>query len=213
MVRSWIVAVVAVGVLSLPAACARAPGADSAHGAGSPEPARCTAGQTRLQVDRRAHPDDRAIARELGVTVGELQRHSALSEHAERLAVALNKNERETYADLEIVDEPDLRVVVYFTEDGEETVRPYVRCTPLEGFVEVRTVEASMEELRAAQEEAYRIVTEELGIRADSGINIQKNRVEIYVTDEERLEKAMSEAGVEMPEHVAVVEAGLARPS
>ena len=77
----------------------------------------------------------------------------------------------------------------------------------------MRTVEASMEELRAAQEEAYRIVTEELGIRADSGINIQKNRVEIYVTDEERLETAMSEAGVEMPEHVAVVEAGLARPS
>jgi hypothetical protein len=103
--------------------------------------------------------------------------------------------------------------VVYFTEDGDGTVRPYVRCTPLAGLVEVRTVEASMEELRAAQEEAYRIVTEELGIRADSGINIQKNRVEIYVTDEERLEQAMIEAGVGMPERVAVVEAGLARPS
>ena len=33
------------------------------------------------------------------------------------------------------------------------------------------------------------------------------------MNDEGRLEKAMSEAGVEMPEHVAVVEAGLARPS
>ena len=212
MLRSWIVAVLAFGILVL-AACGPPPIVDAGRGSGSAQPSPCSAEQTRLQVDRQAHPDERAIARELGVPVGEVQRHSALSEHAGRLAVALSRNERETYGSLEIVDKPELRIVVYFTGDGEETVRPYVRCTPLAGFVEIRTFEASIAELEAAQEEAYRIVTEELGIHADSGIDIRKNRVEIYVNDEERLEKAMSEAGVEMPEHVTVVEAGLARPS
>ncbi len=104
-------------------------------------------------------------------------------------------------------------MIAYFTRDGEGAVRPYVRCTPLAGHVEVRTVEASMEELEAAQGEAYRIITEELGIRATSDINITKNRVEIYVTDRGRLEAALRESGQEMPEHVAIVEVeGLARP-
>lgn len=192
----------------MPAACGRASDADRAHEA---RPARCTGEQTRLQVDRRAGPDDRAVARELGVPVEEIQRHSAVSDHAGKLGAALNANERETFAELEIVDELDLRVVVYFTEDGEETIRPYVRCTPLAGLVEVKTG-ASMEELSAAQNEAHRIA-EKLGVRANSDINITKNRAEIYVTDKERLEKAMSEAGVEMPEHAAVVEVdGLSRP-
>ena len=95
---------------------------------------------------------------------------------------------------------------MYSTGDGEETVRPYVRCTPLAGLVEVRTVGASIAELSAAHNEAHRIVTEELGVRANSDINITKNRVEIYVIDKEGLEAALREAGEEMPEHVAVVE-------
>jgi hypothetical protein len=79
--------------------------------------------------------------------------------------------------------------------------------------VEVRKVEVSMGKLEAAQDEAYRIVTEELGIRADSDIDITKNRAEIYVTDKERLEAALRESGQELPEHVAVVEVGgLAQP-
>lgn len=152
-------------------------------------------------------------AREEGISVEKFQRQDALSDDVGRLLASLNKDERETFAELEVEYGPKFRVITYFTRDGEETVRPYVRCTPLEGLVEVRTVEASMEELEAARNEAYRI-TEELGVRADSDINITKNRAEIYVTDKERLEVAVREAGVRMPEHVAVVEVeGLSRPT
>ena len=70
-----------------------------------------------------------------------------------------------------------------------------------------------MEELATAQNQAYRIVTEELGIRADSDINITKNRAEIYVTARGHLEAALRDSGQEMPEHVAIVEVEeLARP-
>jgi ribosomal protein L16/L10AE len=72
--------------------------------------------------------------------------------------------------------------------------------------VEVRTVEATIAELEAAQNEAHRTVTEQLGVRADSDMNITKNRARIYVTDEEGLENAMRQAGEELPEHLAVVE-------
>ncbi len=151
-------------------------------------------------------------AKEFGISVEEYQRQEARAAEVSRLWAELDKNERETFADLEIKYGRDFRVVVYFTRDGRETIRRYVRCTPLEGFVEVRTVEASIAELKAAQEEAGRI-TDELGIRADSGIDITKNRVEVYVTDAERLEAALRASGEELPEHVVIVEVeALARP-
>jgi hypothetical protein len=210
--RFWIVAVVAAGLVALAPACGPPPGMDNGREIGSAEPSPCPAEPTRPTVDRKVFPEERWAAREEGISVEKFQRQDALTDDAGRLGAKLDKNEPETFADLEIEYGPRFRVIAYFTREGEETVRPYVRCTPLEGHVEVRTVEASMEELSAAQNEAHRIV-EELGIRADSDTNITKNRVEIYVTDRARLEVALRESGQELPEHVAVVEVeGLARP-
>jgi hypothetical protein len=75
-------------------------------------------------------------------------------------------------------------------------------------------VEASLEELRAAHEEAIRIY-DELCIRTGgSDINITKNRVEVFVKDRERFEAKLHKAGMELPEHVAVVEVdSLIRPA
>ncbi len=124
----------------------------------------------------------------------------------------MDKKERDTFGELEIKYGHSFRVVAYFTRDGRETIRRYVRCTHLEGLVEVRMVEASIKELGAAQEEAGRI-TDRLGIRADSDIDITKNRVEVYATDAERLEAALRASGEELPEHVIIVEVeALARP-
>ena len=205
MGRFWLVAVVAVGLVAL-AACGPPPSVDDARGSGPPEPSPCPAERTQPPpVDRRVFPEERWAAREEGISVEKFQRQDALSDDVGRLGAALSRNEPDTYAELEVEYGPRFRVIVYSTGDGEETVRPYVRCTPLAGLVEVRTVEASIAELKAAQNEAHRI-TNELGVHANSDINITKNRAEIYVTDKEGLEKAMREAGLEMPEHVAVEE-------
>ncbi len=150
-------------------------------------------------------PEDRIIAKDLGISVEEFQRQEALAAQAGRLGVELHKKERNTFGDLEIKYGHTFRVVAYFTRDGRETIHRYVRCTPLEGLVEVRTVEASIRELGDAQEEAGRI-TDRFGIRADSDIDITKNRVEVYVTDAERLEAALRASGEELPEHVVIVE-------
>jgi hypothetical protein len=214
MTRSRMLAVLAIGLVALAAACGPPPSVDAGRGSGSPEPSPCPAEPTQPPpVDRRVFPEERMAARQEGISVEKFQRQEALGDEVARLAAALEKNEPDTYAELELDYGRKFRVIVYSTGDGEETVLPYVRCTPLEGFVEVRTVEASIAELKDAQNEAHRIVTEELGVRADSDINITKNRAEIYVTDKERLEAALRESGQELPEHVEVVEVGgLAQP-
>jgi hypothetical protein len=206
MGRFWIFAVLAFGIVAL-AACGPPPSVDSGRGSGSAEPSPCPAEPTQPPpVDRRVFPEEKWAAREEGISVEKFRRQEALvRDEVGRLAAALEKNEPDTYAELELDYGPRFRVIVYSTGDGEETVRPYVRCTPLAGHVEVRTVEATIAELKAAQNEAHRL-TDELGLRANSDINITKNRAEIYVTDKEGLEKAMREAGLEMPEHVAVEE-------
>ena len=209
----WLVAVVAARLVAPASACGPPPGVDNGRETGSAEPSPCPAELTQPTVGGKVFPEQRWAAREEGISVEKFRRQEALANAAGRLGAKLDKDEPETFADLEIEYGPRFRVTTYFTRDGEETVRPYVRCTPLAGHVEVRTVEASMEELATAQNQAYRIVTEELGIRADSDINITENRAEFYVTDRGHLEAALRDSGQEMPEHVAIVEVEeLARP-
>jgi hypothetical protein len=159
------------------------------------------------------NPDAKAYAKDFGVSDEEADRRLDLQDDTGSLGAKLEKNEPETFAGLESRHKPDYHVVVYFSRDGEQTIQPYVEGTPLERIVEVKMVEASLKELEAAQEEAGRIY-DELCLRAESGINITKNRVEVYVTDRERFMAALRRAGVELPEHVAVVEVeNLLRPS
>ncbi len=77
--RSWGVAVVAVGIVAVLAACGRAPSADRVHEAISPEITRCAAEQTRLRIHRRVWPEDRMAAKDLRISVEEFKRQQALA--------------------------------------------------------------------------------------------------------------------------------------
>ncbi len=74
-------------------------------------------------------------------------------------------------------------MVALFTRGGEQTIRPYVAGTPLESVVEVRQVDATLEELEAAQAEATSIY-ESRGVAFNSDIDVIQNRAEIYVPEE-----------------------------
>jgi hypothetical protein len=80
----------------------------------------------------------------------------------------------------------------------------YVQDGPLLDLIEVRTVDATLRELKRAQQEAGSIVSG-LGFRAASGINVFENRAEIYVGDRSRLEEALQESGQTLPAHVHIV--------
>ena len=95
--------------------------------------------------------------------------------------------------------------MVAFTRDGEETIAKYVQDGPLKDIIEVRTVDATLEELKRSQREAGSIVRG-LGFQAASGINVYENRAEIYVHDASRVEEGLQDSGQTLPAHVRIIE-------
>jgi hypothetical protein len=159
-------------------------------------------------VSGDALPEDaRAYAAEYGVSAQEALRRLELQVDVGDLRATLEANEAATFGDLEILHEPDFRVVAYFTRDGEQTVQRYVGGTPLEGIVETRQVGATLAELEAAQAEAISYY-EAQGVRFDSGIDVTRNRAEIYLAPSarERLDSTPQvQAARELPAPVVEV--------
>ena len=62
-----------------------------------------------------------------------------------------------------------------------------------------------MVELERSQMEAMNVVGE-VGIQAESGINVFQNLVELYVMDSGQLDAALERTGLALPDHVRVIE-------
>ena len=139
--------------------------------------------------------------------VGNLEkelRHAQLQDPVGPLQVELAVKEAGTFAGLWIEWEPEFRVVVLFTRDGEETIRPYIENRPFADDVEVRTARMTLVELQNAQAAANRAVSD-LGIAFGSRTNVKENRVELYVTDPVAVDKALREANTQLPDYVELV--------
>ena len=139
-----------------------------------------------------------------GVELLEAIRRITLQEPIGKLGATLESNEAGTLGGFWIQHEPEYRVVAAFTKDGEKTMAKYVQDGPLLDLIEVRTVDATLKELKRAQQKAGSIVRG-LGFQAASGINVFENRAEIYVRDRSRLEEALQESGQTLPAHVHIV--------
>jgi len=121
------------------------------------------------------------------------------------LGAELERKEMGTFAGLWIEHEPEFRVVIAFTENGEETIKKYVEeDSPLADEIELRTFEATHEELKAAQREAGQLL-DELGLFVSSAINIKENQAEVYVTDNRLFYKTLQEADAQLPDHVVAI--------
>lgn len=156
---------------------------------------------SKLVTEEQALEQDASMyATDFGVSVEEAKRRLELQDDVGELGAKLEANEVATYGGIEIVHQPEFRVVVYFTVGGELTIGPYVVGTPLEGIVEVRKVSATLKELEAAQEAAMGLY-EERGITVESDINVTQNRAEIYVTQADQAEAQL----VSLPPHVEVI--------
>ena len=135
-----------------------------------------------------------------------------LQDSVGELDADLLSNESGTFGGIWIQNEPEYRVVVAFTKDGEETVAKYVKDEALMSLIEVRTVEATYQDLMQSLREASWMVAE-LGFRSVSDINLFENRVEVYTPDRARMEEALQKNGKTLPAHVHIVERKLpARP-
>ena len=150
--------------------------------------------------------DARSYAEDFGVSLDEAIGRLAGQEAIDALDQELQSKESATFGGLWIQNEPKYRIVVAFTRNGEETIRPYVEGTAVAAIVEVRQVEKSLVELRRAREDAKEMV-KELGFKPGSGLDIPNNVVQLYLTAKEieKLEMDLRKAGLTLPDNVELV--------
>jgi hypothetical protein len=117
------------------------------------------------------------------------------------LNAALQEAEPETFAGLWIGPEPDRRVIVLFTRDGEKTLAPYIAGTVLEGQVEVRQAKFSLAELTATEHDLYQTIRA-MGLPFSTAVDVQENQVVVNITDQALWESALREKGLTLPEYV-----------
>ena len=148
--------------------------------------------------------DAQSYASDYDVTLQEAKRRLGLQESAGALQADLLSNESSTFGGLWIQNEPDFKIVVRFTQDGESTVRPYVTGGPLSGLVEVRTADATLNDLKTAQSDATTIAIG-FGIRVESQVDVIENRVKLFVVDKAGLDSSLAASSVQLPSKVDVV--------
>ena len=148
--------------------------------------------------------DAQHYAEQYGIELSEAVARLMLQEPIGEMGAAIEANEKDTFAGLWIQHEPDYRVVVAFTRDGESTISKYVQDGPLLELIEVRTAEVALRDLERAQLEAGRIVGD-LGFQLSSGIDVKENRVELYVADRAVLEEELRESGKTLPDRVVII--------
>jgi hypothetical protein len=178
---------------------------------GAPAEERSTMdGPTVLTEDEALTEDARAYAEDMGVSLEEAIRRLKMQDGASPsdLERELKNSERDAFAGLWIRHKPDYGITVAAARDFEavkEKARSHVEGTQWEGTVKIKAVEATLVELNAARAEAERML-DRLGIRYNSGDNVFKNRMEIYVKDKSAVERKLHASGLELPEHVIVIE-------
>ncbi|VVB84640.1 Uncharacterised protein [uncultured archaeon] len=151
--------------------------------------------------------DAQIYASNNNVSTEEALRRFQLQDIAGKLDAELSKNETGTFAGLWVEHTPEFRVVVQFTRDGEETIKPYLKqYTELANIVEVRTANVSLANLQRDQADASSSVSAS-GISANSDIDVPNNIVELYVVkaDRSRFDNALQRREIRLPDTVRVI--------
>lgn len=149
--------------------------------------------------------DAGVYAADEGISLDEALQRFKLMDDVGPLGAALESHEKDTFAGFWIEHEPEFRVIIAFTENGEETIKKYVEeGSALADIVELRTYEATLEQLHEAQRKASELL-DGLGLYVSSAVMVSENRVEVYVTDSQLFDETLQKAGAILPDHVVPV--------
>ena len=142
-----------------------------------------------------------------GVTMEEALRRLKLQDSFPGLSTALENNEQSTFGGLWIQHEPEYKIVVAFTSNGEITINKYGQYIPedVKPYIEIRMVKTTLVELSADQE-MLRVSLNELGIKAESRIDIINNcvSVDIVKTDQAKFNDAKQNNSLVIPEGLRI---------
>jgi hypothetical protein len=148
--------------------------------------------------------DAEQYAADMGVDLEEALRRLQVQDDLGALHAALAANEPDTFAGFWIQHQPEYRIVVQFTRDGERIIHPYIEDKPWADLVDVRTVDATLTELESALAETARLLSR-LDFGVTHALDEKENRVEIFVTDARWFKAELQKASIQLPEHVVLV--------
>ena len=165
------------------------------------------------QEEIRKEPEDEeaelffaeTYAKSHGVTVEEALKRFELQDIAGEFGEEISTKEVDTFAGLWIEHTPEFKVVVLFTRNAEDIMKPYLqKYKELAGMIEVGTAEMTLIELQNIQDEVSSSA-ENLGIPTASEVDVYKNCVKVYVVDRVKFDKVVSEKKLVLPDCVDVI--------
>lgn len=149
--------------------------------------------------------DTQAYASNMGVSIDEAIRRFKLQDLAGELETDLSANYPETFAGLWLEHKPKFRIVASFTRHGQVSVAPYISSnSDLEGMIEVRSAVKSLAMLQKEQTQAVNAIRH-AGIRADLGINVRENRVELKIAERNNFDMAVTRGDVQLPPDIKII--------
>jgi len=150
--------------------------------------------------DEQSYADDMDISLDEALKRLEIQNDAAIG----ALQARLQQEEPGNFAGLWLQHQPQFRIVVAFTRDGQETIAKYMGPdNPLSALIEVHPAQYTYAQLQADQEEVMRLL-ETFGLPAGAGIMVMDNKVLVDVTNHVAFEAALAQAGLSLPDSVVV---------
>lgn len=148
--------------------------------------------------------DAKSYASIYNISVDEAAMRLTLQGIAENINASLLTKEGTTFAGLWIQHEPDYRVIVRFTNNGDVTIKSYIQNTPLFNLVEVQTADISFKELQLKQLQTTQIMRQS-NIPFRTGINVMENSVDVHVLDTAEVYTFLQDLNIALPEHTRII--------
>jgi len=156
-----------------------------------------------LSPEESLRVDAEAYARRYGIPLEQAIQRLQFQEGIGALNAALQADEADTFGGLWIEHEPDFRIVILFTRNGEQTIRPYLAGKPFAQQVEVRQARFTLAELETIYAQAIHELAK-LDFDVNASLDVSGNRVEVTVSDHEWFEAELDRVGAQLPEGVEV---------
>lgn len=132
------------------------------------------------------------------VDISEAYQRLQIQDSIQNLESTLAAKEQNAFAGVWIQHTPEFRIVVQLTQGGIDVVQPYVEDKALVELIEVRKVSTSLAALQSEYGLAKKLLKDG-GIAVDFGINLPKNKVEVYVTDRKSFTAALERQRKHLP--------------
>ena len=156
------------------------------------------------QMNEALFEDAKMYAALYGVSDDEAIRRLVLQGVAENLNADLVANEIGSYAGLWIQHEPDYRIIVQFTHDGNSIIKSHIDNSPLVSMIEVRKADVSLEELGLGQTQIAQVMSQSR-IPFKTGINVIGNGVELYVISTADAVAYLGDMKISLPDHTRII--------